>query len=83
MESGQSPNRSSRLKVIVVTALISFFVTLGGTWVIFLIESRREPPTPRLEPPRRIQSSCTRGVLPGEGVRPLRYRRASSTPSWD
>jgi hypothetical protein len=49
-----SPERLGRLRLIGVTALITFVVTLAGAGAILTVVSRQPPPTPRLPPPKSI-----------------------------
>src|SRR5690242_2555533 len=48
------PERLGRLRVIVVTALVTCVVTLVSTAVVATVVNRLPPPTPRLAPPKTI-----------------------------
>jgi hypothetical protein len=48
------PERLDRLRVIVVTALVTCVVTLVSTAVVATVVNRLPPPTPQLAPPKTI-----------------------------
>lgn len=48
------PERSNRLRVIVLTALVTSVGTLAVAATVLTVVSRRLPPTPQLAPPKTI-----------------------------
>lgn len=63
-----SPERLDRLRVVGLTALVTFLGTLGGVAAVVAVVSRQPPPTPRLAPPKTI--TVTLYPIPGmDGLR--------------
>jgi hypothetical protein len=50
-----TPDRARDLRLIGVTAVVTFLMPLVGSWVLFAVLARKGvPPTPRLAPPKKI-----------------------------